>query len=127
RTRAQIIEPPKYDRFSRTNFGARRCEAALLPVVAEGAFECAAGVGQRLRAAVNHAKRTGDDAIPAAIADVVLHKHRADFGANDCSRGTGFKTTRSLAVLANIREKDPAKRIFRLRRGSGGQVSAATH
>ncbi len=48
---AQIIEPPEHDRFSRTNFGARRCEAALLSVVTEGAFECAAGIGQRLSAA----------------------------------------------------------------------------
>src|SRR5262249_11336800 len=56
RTRAQIIEPPKYDRFSRTNFRTRRWETALLSVVTERTFECAAGVGQRLRAAVNHAK-----------------------------------------------------------------------
>ena len=109
---AQIIEPPEHDRFSRTNFGARRREAALLSVVTERAFECAAGVGQRLRAPINHAKRARDDAIPAAVANIVLHEHRADFGANDCARGTCFETTSFLAMLANIREKDPAKRIF---------------
>ena len=112
RARAQIIEPPEHDRFSRTNFGARRCEAALLSVVAEGAFECAAGIGQRLWAPVDHAKRARDDAISAAVANVVLHEHRADFGANDRAGGTCFKTTGFLAMLANIREKNPAKRIF---------------
>ena len=109
---AQIIEPPEHDRFSRTNFGTRRCEAALLSVVAEGAFECAAGFGQRLWAPVNHAKRARDDAIPATVANVVLHEHRTDFGANDCAGGTCFETTSFLAVLANIGEENPAKRIF---------------
>ena len=75
RARAQIIEPPEHDRFSRTNLGARRCEAAFLPVVAKSAFECAAGVRQRLWAPINHAKRTRDNAIPAAVANVVLHEH----------------------------------------------------
>ena len=51
RARAQIIESPEHDRFSRTNFRARRCEAALLSIVAERAFECAAGIGQRLSGA----------------------------------------------------------------------------
>ena len=54
---AQIIEPPEHDRFSRANFGARWCEAALLSVVTKGAFECPAGIGKRLRASIDHAKR----------------------------------------------------------------------
>jgi hypothetical protein len=83
-----------------------------LSVVAEGAFESAAGVGQRLWAPVNHAKRTRDNAVPAAVANIILHEHRTDFGANDCARGTCFETTSFLAVLANIREENPAKRIL---------------
>src|SRR6516162_2495592 len=112
RARTQVIEPPKHDRFSRTNFGARWCEAALLSVVAEGAFECAAGVGQRFWAPVNHAKRARHDAISAAVANIILHKHRTDFGANDRSGGTCFEATSFLAVFANIREKNPAERVF---------------
>ena len=112
RARAQIIEPPEHDRFSRTNFRARRCEAALLSIVAEGAFECAAGVGQRFRAPVDHAKRTRDHAISAAVANIVLHEDGADFGPNDCAGGTRFEATSFLAMLANIGEKNPAKRIF---------------
>ena len=109
---AQIIEPTEHDRFSRTNLGARRCEPALLSVVAEGTFECATGVGQRLWAPVNHAKRARDHAIPAAVANIILHEYRANFGANDRSGGTRFETTSFFAMLADIRKKDPAKRIF---------------
>src|SRR4030095_14467091 len=112
RARTQVIEPPKHDRFSRTNFRARRREAALLSVVAEGALECASGVGQRLWAPVNHAERARDDAIPAAVANVILHKHRADFGANDRSGGTSFQATCFFTVFANIREENPAKWIL---------------
>ena len=112
RARAQIIEPPEHDRFSRTNFGARRCEATLLAIITKRAFECAAGVGQRLWASVDHAKRTRDDAIPAAVANIILHEHRAGFGANDRSGGTRFETASFFAMLADIRKKDPAKRIF---------------
>jgi hypothetical protein len=112
RARAQIIEPPEHDRFSRTNLGARRREATLLAIVTKRAFECAAGVGQRVRTAIDHTKRARDNAIPAAVANVVLHEHRSDFGPNNCARGTGFKTTGFLTVLAHIGEKDPAKRIF---------------
>ena len=80
---AQIIKRAKHDRFSRTNFGTRGRKTAFLAVVAEGAFECAAGFGQRLWAPVNHAKRARDDAIPAAVAHVVLHKDRTDFSSHD--------------------------------------------
>src|SRR5262245_37777430 len=49
---AQVIKPPENDRFSRANFRTRGSETALLAIVAEGAFERAAGVGQRLGAPV---------------------------------------------------------------------------
>ena len=83
-----------------------------MAIITKRAFECAAGVEQRLWASVDHAKRTRDDAIPAAVANVVLHKHRANFGANDRSGGTSFEATSFLAMLANIRKKDPAKGVF---------------
>src|SRR5882724_1698292 len=111
RPRAQIIEPPEHDRFSWTNFCTRRRKATLLSIVTKGAFECTAGVRQRLWAPVNHAKGARDNAIPAAVANVVLHQHRSDFGPNNCARGTCFKTTGLLAVLAHIREENPAKRV----------------
>src|SRR5207245_10594097 len=75
RARAQIVEPPEHDRFSRTNLGARRRKATLLAIITKRAFERAAGVGQRLWAPINHAKRARDDAIAAAVANVVLYEH----------------------------------------------------
>lgn len=109
---AQIIEPPENDGFSRANFGARRCEATFLPVVAEGALECAAGVGQRLWAAIDHPKWAGDNAVSAAVANIVLNKYRTDFGSYDRAGWAGFEATRFLAMLANIRKKEPAKWIL---------------
>jgi len=112
RTRAQIIEPPEDDRFGGTNLCARRWEPALLAIITESALEGAAGVGQRLRTTIDNAKRTGYDTISAAVANIVLHKHRADFGAHNRAGGTRFQTTGFLAMLANIGKKHPAKRIF---------------
>ena len=74
-TRPQIIEPSKDNRFSRTNFCARRNESAFLSIVTEGTLECAARVGQRLGPAIDHAEGAGDDAVTAAIADIVLDQH----------------------------------------------------
>ena len=112
RARPQIIESPEHDRFSRANFRARRCEAALLSIVAERAFECAAGIGQRLRSPVDYSERTRDNAVATTIANIILDQDGADFGPNNCACGTCFKTTSFLAVLANIGEENPAKRIF---------------
>ena len=108
---AQIVEPAEDDRFGRANFRARRHESALLPVVTKGALECAARIGQRLRAAIDHAERTGNDAITAAVANIVLHEDGADFRAHDRSGRTGFETAGFFAMFANVGEKNPAKRI----------------
>ena len=111
-TRAQIVEPAKDDRFGRANFRAGRDEPALLSVVTKSAFKCAAGIGQRLRPAIDHAKRTRHDAIAAAIADIVLHENGAGFGPDNRAGRTGFETAGFFAMFANIGQKNPAKRIF---------------
>ena len=80
----------------------RRGQSAFLPVIAKGALECAASVGQRLRPAIDHTKRARDNAISAAIANVVLHEHRTDFGAHNRAGGTRFEATGFLAMFANI-------------------------
>lgn len=108
----QVIEPSEYDRFGRTNFRARWNEPALLAIVTKGAFKGAPGVGQRLRASVDHAERAGDDTITAAVANIVLNKHRANFGAHNRASGTGFEATGFLAVLANVGEKNPPERVI---------------
>ena len=108
---AQIIEPPEHDRFGRTDFGARGNESAFLSVVTESALECTAGIGQRFWPAIDHPKRAGDNAISAAVANIVLDKYRTDFGSYDRAGRAGFEATRFLAMLANIRKKEPAKWI----------------
>src|SRR6266576_1513601 len=75
RTRAQIIEPPEDDRFGWTNLRACRNESTFLSVVAKRALESAPGAGQRFRPTINYAERAGDNAISAAIANIVLDQH----------------------------------------------------
>src|SRR5205823_4252529 len=96
------------------NFRAGRNESALLSIVAEGALECAAGIGKRFGPAIDHAKWTGDDAVSATVADIVLDEDRANFSSDDCAGRTCFQTACFFAVLANIGEKYPAKGIVRL-------------
>ena len=83
RTHAQIIEPPEDDRFGWTDFRTGRHQPAFLAVVTKCALKSSAGAWQRFWPTIDHAKGTGDDAISAAVAHIVLHKDRADLGAHD--------------------------------------------
>jgi hypothetical protein len=65
-----------------------------------------------LRSAIDYTKRARDHAIAAPVANIVLHEDGADFRPHDRSGWTRFKTTRFLAMFANIRQKNPAKRVF---------------
>src|SRR5580704_9552749 len=109
RARAEIIQPPKHDRFSRTDFGACRNQSALLAIITKRALERAARIVKRLRPAINYAKRARHNAIAAAVADIVLHQHRADFGSNDRSGRARLKATSFFAVLANVGQENPAE------------------
>src|SRR5436190_8758555 len=80
---AQIIESPKYDRFGWTDLCARGHQPALLPVITKRALESAARIGQRFWPAINYAEGAGDNAISAAVANIVLHENRADFSPHD--------------------------------------------
>ena len=82
-----------------------------MPVVTESALECAAGIGQRFWPAIDDPKRAGDNAVSAAVANIVLNKYRTDFRSYDRAGRAGFEATRFLAMLANIRKKEPPKRI----------------
>src|SRR4029453_14337497 len=79
--RAQIIESAEHDRFGWTDFRACGHESAFLSIVAECALECATGIRQRRRAAIDHSEWTRDDAIAASITDIILHKDGAGFSA----------------------------------------------
>ena len=108
----QFVQATKHDRFSRANLGARRHQPALLSIVTEGAFECAAGVRQRLRSTIDHAERTGYDAVTTTITNVVLHEYRANFSPHDRPGRTRFQTTGLFAVLANVGQENPPERIL---------------
>jgi hypothetical protein len=83
-----------------------------LPVVAERALESAACVGHRFWPAINHAERTGNDTVTAAVTNIVLHEDGPDLGAHNRTSGTSFQAAGFFAVFANVGEKNPAKRIF---------------
>jgi hypothetical protein len=91
-----------------------------LSIVAKGAFECAARIRQRLRSTVDHPKRTGDNAVAASVANVILHEDGTDFRSNDRPSRARLQATSFFAVFADIGDEDPAKRIFRLRISDGG-------
>src|SRR6266496_920973 len=107
-----MIESAKHDRFCRTNFCTGRNESALLAVVTERALKCAAGIGKWLWSAIDHAERTRHHAIAAAVANIILHEHRANFSTHDCTGGTCLQTARVFAMLADVRQKNPPERIL---------------
>src|SRR5579884_781594 len=109
---AQLVQRAEQDRFGRADLRARGNEAALLAIVTERAFECAAGIGQRFGSAIDYAKRARDDAVSAAVADIVLHKHGADFCAYDRAGGARFEAAGLFAMFANIRKENPSEWIF---------------
>ena len=107
-----VVESAENDRLSRTNFRTRGREAAFLSVVTKRALKGAAGIWQGFRPTIDHTEGTGDDAVSAAVANIILHEYRADLGAHDGAGWTRFETTGFLAMLANVRKKNPAKRIL---------------
>jgi hypothetical protein len=61
-------------------------------------------------APVDDAVGAGGDAIPAAIADVLLDDDRAELGAEERAGGTDLEARRRRAVLAHVRGHEPARR-----------------
>ena len=60
--------------------------------------------------APDHTKRTCDDTIPAAVADIVLHVDIAELVVNDRAGWTRMFARRRLTVLADITQHQPARR-----------------
>ena len=106
---AQIIKSTKDNRFGWANFRACGYEPALLAIITKRALERAAGVRQWLRTTINYAERTRNDAITAAIANIVLHQHGTDFGAHNRAGRTRFEATGFFAMLADSRKEKPTE------------------
>src|SRR5207302_2033269 len=88
---SQLLERSELDRLRRAGLRTRRLVAPLEAVVAERALpdppvllapqNGGRRVGRGLDVAlVEHAERTGRHAVAAAVANVLLHDHRAEFG-----------------------------------------------
>ena len=87
----QLVQRAEEDALGRAGLGASRDEATRLAVVAEGTLERAARVFERLLATVDHAEGTGDHAVAAAVADVVLDEDGLRLRADDAAGGAGFQ------------------------------------
>src|SRR5947209_5963291 len=68
----------------------------------------------------DHSKRTGNDTIAAAVADILLHIDRVELRANNRPRWAGFLARRVGAMLANITLHQPAVRIEKGQSRPGG-------
>src|SRR5216117_1820074 len=100
--RAQIIQSAKDDRFGGTHFCAGGYESALLSIVTERALERASCIRKRLGPAIDHAEGARDDAVAAAVADVILHQNRPNFRAHDRACWARFEAAGFLAMFANV-------------------------
>src|SRR5438105_3939127 len=56
----------------------------------------------------NHSKRTGNDTIAAAVADILLHVDCVELRANNCPRRARFLARRIGTMLANVTLHQPA-------------------
>src|SRR5205085_3877831 len=101
----QLDELAILDRAGRARLGADRHHVRLQPVVAERALPRAAVV----LVTRDHAEWTGDDAIPAAIADVRLDIDGAELGPDDGARRARFEARGVSAVLADVAEHQPGE------------------
>src|SRR6266516_1990945 len=101
----ELLDLAKEDRISRTRFGARGLYAILEPIVAQCAL---VRMVVAMIVACDDAKGTGHDAVATAVADILLHVHGVELGANDGSRRTGFVTGGVCTVLAYVTVHQPA-------------------
>src|SRR4029453_4330330 len=107
----QIVAEAELDGLGRARHGACRPEPIVDPVIAERALRRAPGVV----AEAHHPERAGRDAVPAAIADVLVDVDRPELGAVDGARRTRVETPPLRAVLATVRNQEPGHLTVRPR------------
>src|SRR5256885_3490553 len=106
--RFQLFHFAKLDRIRRTRFRASRFDTIFHAIITERAFT---GRMCTLFVTRDHPKRTGNDAIAAAVADVLLHVDRVELRANNRPRRARFLARRVSTMLANVTLHQPAVRI----------------
>ena len=115
----QLVERPELDGIRRAGLGARRLQPVPQPVVAQRAL-----VGPAIvLSAIDHAEGATGHAVTAAVADLLLHDHGPEFGAEQRSRRAHVQAAGVGAVLADVGHHQPAKvhpgRARFVRRGAG--------
>src|SRR3954462_3751437 len=85
------------------SLGTGRFQATLEPIVAKRALVRLA-VQQ---ADIDDTERTNRNAVSAAVADVLLHNHRVEFGANASAARARLQTGCVVAVFADVAHHQP--------------------
>src|SRR6266851_726956 len=109
--RGQLVAEAELDRLGGTGLGAGRPEPIVDAVVAEGALVGAPGVVVE----GHHPERARADAVPAAVADVLVDVDGAVLGPVDRPGGAGLEASRLRAVLADVRHQQPLQLAVGLR------------
>src|SRR2546421_6556444 len=114
--RFQLLHLAELDRIRRARFRASRFDAIFYAVITERAFTCRMGT---LFVTRDHSKRTGNDAIATAVANILLHVDRVELRANNSPGRARFLARRIGTMLANITLHQPAVCIEKGQSGPG--------
>src|ERR1700737_1902668 len=104
RSLSKLADGPKLNRLGRAGFRAGGLHPALQPVVTERALLR----GVRDRVDVDHAERTGRNAVAASIASVRLNDDGVELGSDDRARRADFQAGGVDTVLADVAHEQPS-------------------
>src|SRR5919204_6641008 len=105
----ELLDVAELNGFRGTGLRAGRSHVVLEPVITERALVgCARFEVTVFGGAVDDAEWTGRHAEAAAIANILLHVHRAELRADQRAGGTGLQAGGVGAVLADVRHHQPA-------------------
>src|SRR5258708_16600962 len=104
RSLSKLADGPKLNRLGRAGFRAGGLHPALQPVVTERALLR----GVRNRVDVDHAERTGRDAVAAPVAGVRLDDDGVELGSDDRARRADFKAGGVGTMLAHVAHHQPS-------------------
>src|SRR5581483_101963 len=102
---SQLVQLPELDRIRRARLRAGRLHTGTEPVVAHRAFPRPA-VSATL---VDHPVRACGDAVPAPVADVLLHDHGAELRTEQRPSRADVQAGGVRAVLAHVGRHQPAE------------------
>src|SRR3989475_6219486 len=104
RSLSKLADGPKLNRLGRAGFRAGGLHPALQPVVTERALLRSVGY----RVDVDHAERTGRNAVAASIASVRLNDDGVELGSDDRARRADFQAGGVDTVLADVAHEQPS-------------------